>query len=443
MNAPLLPISVALGLGIVTYLGSAWTSEDRGAFLPGQTTHGHYQIELACNQCHEPWGGVTQGSCEGCHSEELERADDSHPKSKFTDPRNADRVAKLDARECITCHVEHQPKLTGSMGLTQPEDYCFMCHEDIGEERPTHVGLGFETCASAGCHNFHDNRSLHEDYLQAHLEDAPTLDDPRVRSARQPAPVRTLHAAQEPDAAHVDEMDGQIVQDWLASAHATAKVNCNDCHLQAGSKGAISGQAGEGAKAWIDYPGYTACAECHKNNVEGFLAGRHGMRLAIGLSPMRPEYARAEMKEEAHGRNLGCGSCHGAHRYDLELAATSACLECHSDSHSLSYNDSPHAQLAQREKEGQGEPGSGVTCATCHLPQIQRPREQVVIQHNQNANLRPNDKMIREVCSNCHGVAFSLDALADRSLVENNFPSTPTRHVESVDMVIKKLRGAR
>ena len=34
--------------------------------------------------------------------------------------------------------------------------------------RPSHAGLGFAGCALAGCHNYHDNRALYEDFLVAH-----------------------------------------------------------------------------------------------------------------------------------------------------------------------------------------------------------------------------------------------------------------------------------
>ena len=139
-----------LTLGLAGFL--TWKmikSEDKTVFLPGDTTHGHYQIELDCAACHEPFGGVRQESCVECHGQDLKDSDDSHPKKKFTDPRNADRIAVLDATQCVTCHVEHNPDITHKMGVTMPLDYCFRCHEDIADDRPSHTGLGFDTCATA------------------------------------------------------------------------------------------------------------------------------------------------------------------------------------------------------------------------------------------------------------------------------------------------------
>ena len=49
----------------------------------------------------------------------------------------------------------------------------------------------------------------------------------------------------------------------------------------------------------------------------------------------------------------------------------------------------------------------------------------IFVTHNQNDNLRPNEKMVRSVCGNCHGLQFTLDALADPALVERNFKGRP------------------
>jgi hypothetical protein len=143
-------------------------STNREIFLPGRTTAGHYQIELACDSCHTPYRGVQQDACLKCHEEELRVAEDSHPAAKFIDPRNAERVAKLDARLCIACHLEHRPEMTTTMGVTLQKDNCFYCHSDIAKERPSHEGMAFSTCESSGCHNFHDNRALYEEFLNKH-----------------------------------------------------------------------------------------------------------------------------------------------------------------------------------------------------------------------------------------------------------------------------------
>ena len=46
--------------------------------------------------------------------------------------------------------------------------------------------------------------------------------------------------------------------------------------------------------------------------------------------------------------------------------------------------------------------------------------------------------MIRAVCLDCHGLEFSLDALADARLIDRNFTGTPAVHVESVDWAVRR-----
>ena len=89
---------------------------------------------------------------------------------------------------------------------------------------------------------------------------------------------------------------------------------------------------------------------------------------------------------------------------------------------------------------------SGVSCATCHLPrEIHKNDGKKIIttQHNQNDNLRPNEKMLRSVCMYCHGLGFSIDALADTRLVNTNFVGKPSRHVQSLDMAKRHLSVKR
>lgn len=373
-------LSLAAGIGLAQRLGAG---DKRALFLPGKTTDGHYQIELKCEACHaEPFGSSEglQKACVGCHGAELEEAQDSHPQTKFTDPRNAARVESLDARLCVTCHSEHQPERTGTMGLSLPTDYCYECHQDIEEERPSHKGMAFDSCASAGCHNFHDNRALYEDFLVKHSGEPPLLSSPLRPSS-----------------------DGKkCPSDARATlSSATALDECRTCHLR---------------------------------ESESWLAGRHGMRVAQGLDPMQPAMARRPMKDEAAHLKLTCASCHVS-RDSQSIAAreVDSCLGCHDDQHSRAYKGSAHFELLQLEETGRIARGAGVTCATCHMPRAEDDSGESWVNHNQNANLRPSEKMIRSVCGGCHGLAFSIDALASPALIESNFSGFPTSHVESVD----------
>lgn len=416
-------------LGYVMFYG-----DNKQTFLIGEATHGHHQIELACTTCHtEAFGGMEliQESCVGCHAEELEVAHDSHPKKKFNDPRNADLLNIIDARYCVSCHTEHKNEQTNEMGLTLPKDYCFHCHEKVIEERESHKGLAFDSCASAGCHNYHDNRALYETFL---VENSTQRTQAKWLKAvheivENKKPISTTKfVAQEHHtntfakkaAAHPDIMT-QLQMD----KHSQAGISCGGCH-----------STQEDPDQWIEKPGIEQCKSCHEKQAEGFLLGKHGMRLAQNLSAMTPAQGRLDFKENAAHKELNCNSCHSAHDFNPKPASTQACLSCHDDEHSLAFNHSPHAEA---NKESLAD--NPITCATCHMPKTEQKLDGtdfIFTQHNQNENLRPNEKMIRPVCMNCHNLEFSIDALADPTLILNNFNGKPKKHIPSIDWSLKR-----
>lgn len=437
MNKTIMWISwLVLTLAIAGFfVNKIWGSGDPETLLIGESTYGHYQIELACQTCHtDAFGGteVLQNACTQCHAEELELALDAHPKSKFTDPRNADRIETLDARYCITCHVEHQREYTHNMGVTLPTDYCYHCHQEVLEERESHKDLAFESCATAGCHNYHDNKALYESFLvdNAHqhwLEGFnKAIDTERIRA------VSTLErktAVTEVTSDYIQKISAHpsIAESHLASSHAKAGVDCGGCHV-------------DQQKNWIEKPNEQQCQSCHTFESQTFLQGKHGMRLSGDLSaalePISPHESDLAFKAEAEHLKHGCNSCHGAHTFDPLPAATEACLNCHNDQHSLSFIDSKHAQLTSPKS---GEPL--VSCASCHMPRELHKEGQLevwAVNHNQNANLRPNEKMIRSVCMNCHGLGFAINALADPVLIKNNFQGQPKNRIPSIDWAVKR-----
>ncbi len=421
----------------VTLVSGSFASLKKKALLPGETTHGHYQIEMQCNACHSEGGGVSQEACMECHKEELDRVDDSHPVVKFKDPRNADRLKALDARQCITCHKEHQPRATHSMGLTLPEDYCFQCHQSIGEERPTHVNLSYKSCATAGCHNFHDNTALYESFLQDHLGE-PDMKNPATVPLRKTSNhLEGLLSVLEADVPNQVSVSRELLHSWGQSAHAKTDVNCTQCHSPSSQQGSVS---------WDNFVSHETCGNCHARQLKGFLESRHGMRLKADFPSMTPEEARLPMKPEAGHLKLSCVSCHDAHRFRTNSAALEACLKCHDDEHSLAYMDSPHYTTWLNEQRGVSPAGTGVSCATCHLPRVHQTEfgeEILVVDHNQNNYLRPNEKMVRSSCIHCHGLQFSLNALADKDLVQKNFRGTPKVHVKSFEMIEEELMRTR
>jgi len=353
--------SFVLGVGLVVlslaaFLTYSLQGATRTLYLPGPTTNGHYQIELECTACHSETfadRGAIQKACVGCHGSELKEAVDSHPETKFTDPRNASRVAVLDARFCVTCHREHRPEATGNMGLSLPDDYCYRCHESIGDERKTHRGLSFDSCQSAGCHNFHDNRALYEDFLTKHLHEPELVSDPRLLARSPGKPARAL-GPNDADAPATHGLSKLELLAWARSSHAAGGVNCSDCHLK--------------GPAYKEKVVDERCAECHEEERAGYLLGKHGMREAQGLPKLAVADARQPMRANAAERTLGCTACHGAHAFDTRKAAVDACLGCHADQHSENYRNSRHAALFRDDPSGR----SGASCATCHLPRVEQ-----------------------------------------------------------------------
>ncbi|MEM8554043.1 MAG: ammonia-forming cytochrome c nitrite reductase subunit c552 [Pseudomonadota bacterium] len=466
-------------------LARLYVGGDRTAFMPGETTGVHHQIEMSCETCHTSAPFASQKkirkdinkTCNECHKDELKASDDSHSIKKFKNPRMAAYWEKIDARFCTSCHLEHQPEVTLAGLVTLPGDFCVACHsegeQDVRVNRESHAGLGYETCATAGCHNYHDNRALYEDYLVKHANQ-PWLKDgaahpgqamARARTRPNPAEVELyLASVVAPEVGRDDGIEGH----WAGSAHASADVGCASCH-------APKSETFEEIQAnWVESPDQSVCASCHRAQNKTFELGRHGMRSHPEIAKPRsakkmlkrmgmkdpPEAllaavetylvdpapaplmstseARVALHPDAHGQDLTCNTCHTPHQVDITYAAVESCLSCHSDDHSTSFKDSPHFGLYEAELAGDLPPGAGVTCATCHMPKTES-RGVITTSHNQNETLRPNEKMIRPTCLECHSLEFSIDALADPGLVANNFSGQPTRHIESIDWAVRRV----
>ncbi len=439
---------ISLTIGIAIYYGlTMFVSEDKSELLIGDTSHGHYQIEMACTACHqEAFGGdeILQNSCVGCHQQELDDAHDSHPKKKFTDPRNADRLEVVDARYCVSCHTEHKEEQIDNMGVSLPSDYCYHCHKDVGEDRESHQGLAFDSCASSGCHNYHDNKALYESFLVEHA-DEPWLKDmheiiTQSKAANFAAVTNEDKSWGAKSSISIEETalneeyrykNEEISHQFDQDAHSNAGIECSSCHTDESLD-----------NTWIEKPTIEACSSCHEKEVAGFKQSKHGMRLVQGLAVVNTEIAQQTAQtrdglafhEMANPQEQGCNACHAPHDYSeesAERAVTDSCLSCHSDEHSSNFKNSKHAGLEEQLK-GQ----VSVSCATCHMPHVKEKvngQEVIRVEHNQSLNLRPNEKMIRSVCMDCHSLEFSIDALADELLIKSNFTGQPSKHIPSID----------
>ena len=455
----------ALGsIALIAYLTTTLLAgDDKTLFTPGEMTGGHHQMGISCDSCHtKPFTEKEdfQEACMACHGDIRKKPFDSHPANKFKDPRNASLLEQIDATQCITCHAEHNPEITSKGGFTQPQDFCIHCHADVGEERESHKDMSFMTCNDAGCHNFHDNRAIYTDFLLKHLEDSDllskhTLDEKDFASRLEEIatyphkafPVKKVGAEDISESASRSLQKAAhthtgIMNDWLTTKHAKSGVTCDACHMQEVTSELSTSEKDNNEKvelSWVDKPDTTSCATCHDIETKHFTEGKHGMRLKVGLSPMTPAHARLPMHQDSIDKPLNCVTCHSAHAFDVKKAAVDGCLQCHADDHSMAYQDSKHFELWQKELSGELPKGSGVSCASCHMPRVELEvsgwMERVVVMHNQNFNLVPNEKMIRPVCMNCHGLEFSINAISDVELVKKNFNGTSTFKTDSMRLV--------
>ena len=224
----------------------------------------------------------------------------------------------------------------------------------------------------------------------------------------------------------------EINQLWQQSAHAQADVNCSSCHQ-------------DDKQALVVQPTFESCQSCHELAVDTFLYGKHGVRLREGLSPLTPAMAHLPMKESATAKEMTCNACHNVHSVDTLQASVDSCLTCHNDAHSLNYRQSKHAEMFAAAKSGLVRPSAeSVTCATCHLPRI-HPGEVTLVNHNNTFLSEPRDRMVKEVCMNCHGVEYSFDSIFDDELVEANFARPPNQKLETFDLIrqLEKKRSSK
>lgn len=181
------------GIFILLLVGltAAFVLEQRTLFLPGETSNGHYLFEASCQSCHEGFKPVSNETCMRCH--EAEMAEDAHGAKKFRDPRWAELLTRLDVLTCTACHEEHVHMFGRGVHL-QP-DLCMNCHEGvIVGDIPSHEGFARDGCWTAGCHNFHDHRSISTGFLRSHLEEPPMLPQPTLPKRTVTAVVETAPA---------------------------------------------------------------------------------------------------------------------------------------------------------------------------------------------------------------------------------------------------------
>lgn len=162
---------------LMLWLGSAFALDSKTVFLPGETSNGHVLFEASCSSCHEGFKPVSNDTCNRCH--EAEMATDVHGAKKFRDPRWAELRENIDVLTCTACHREHEHMFGRGVNL-QPE-LCMACHQGVIEgELASHNGFEPDGCWTAGCHNFHDHRSISTGFLRKNLDQPWMLPKPAL-----------------------------------------------------------------------------------------------------------------------------------------------------------------------------------------------------------------------------------------------------------------------
>ena len=177
-----------LALLLIIWFVVAFVVDERSIFLPGETSVGHVLIEASCSSCHEGFKPVTNETCMRCH--EAEMAEDTHGAKKFRDPRWAELRENIDVLTCTACHEEHLHMFGRGVHL-QP-DLCMACHQGIIEgDLASHNGFAPDGCWTAGCHNFHDHRSISPGFLRENLDQPLMLPEPALPEVVVEAKVET------------------------------------------------------------------------------------------------------------------------------------------------------------------------------------------------------------------------------------------------------------
>lgn len=165
----LLSLRTGIVLAIVlllVWVSAAFALDQKQVFLPGETSEGHHIFEASCASCHEGFKPVSNETCNRCHEAEL--ADDVHGVKKFRDPRWASYREELDVLTCTACHNEHVHMF--GRGVNIQPDLCMACHEELTlTQLKSHEGFAADGCWTAGCHNYHDHRTISTGFLRQNM----------------------------------------------------------------------------------------------------------------------------------------------------------------------------------------------------------------------------------------------------------------------------------
>ncbi|MBW2172938.1 MAG: cytochrome C [Deltaproteobacteria bacterium] len=188
---------------------------------------------------------------------------------------------------------------------------------------------------------------------------------------------------------HRGTSPGQVA-DWEASKHSGEDVTCSTCHGDKHKK------AKDAQLAVL--PDETVCAECHEDQLEQFVKGKHNFGWtsmnALPITHVEPDElieggrgcggchnmgvkSEAQKKEQRDKgyryQNNSCDECHTRHTFSKKEAQDpKACEQCHMGYDHPQWemwSSSKHGtRYAMKEKGKLPESAAAPSCQFCHLP---------------------------------------------------------------------------
>jgi hypothetical protein len=365
--------------------------------------HSHHvlNLELKCNDCHDParkdFKEVDIGVCSGCHAEQA-----SHPHLG----------AEGEITECFTCHGF---KFTSD---AMSPWHCARCHGPF--DAPTHVGLAMhDSIACANCHHPHlPSEETAAECTDCHAKLNVQHGRPEVsgtcadchgghKLASEAAACMECHQ-KEPSEVPKTAVFGRTADDHSAcvnchephSFSAATATRCESCHKRMPILARNTSRDHRNCESChephaVRAAGDRACKGCHEEVVSSHPVENQGdcvschephpkrvSQVALRCSRCHEE---AGSERAFHAPKTSCTDCHAPHGFDLSKVAERAlCARCHA----------PQVRLSARIPKHEG-------CESCHQGTVHVP-EQPVECASCHGDLRDASPKGHRDCASCH-----------------------------------------